>query len=45
MDKNYENFREKVYNDIKRYEILMEIYVSYEKNIWEQRERHLNKEC
>lgn len=39
MDKDYEKFREKVYNDIKHYEIYIAIYSSYEKNIWEQREK------
>lgn len=39
MDKAYENFRENVFNDIKRYQTLMEIYTSYEKNIWEEREK------
>ncbi len=39
MDKDYEKFKEKVYNDIKHYEICMAIYSSYEKNIWEQMEK------
>lgn len=37
MDEEYIEFRETVFQNIRRYAILLEIYESYDKNIWNRK--------